>query len=594
MILSCSCAVLSLFQSRYNLVQAKRLLSYSRNAKKPGALKRLRLKMLNKDEQQQPQSLSLPQVNSGSGMMEQFSSKRSKLYNLWKSSTGNMTSSNILPDDMHISKYQMYSFRSVNTFSTQLKFCVRSPGNIGSRKNKLLISLCKQYLKSNLRRDEEVTSSSGESSTSSSNLSFDKYDQQFGNEVNRNELDTLKQRMSGFLARNISEVPVIIDLMDDYNNMNTTFHVTDQKGDVDVKLDTKFLPTMCRVTLDTPSNFEHEVSVEYPLEYVKSNGVALISDIDDTIKHTGVTGDKRSLFRNVFVNDIKTWLISDMSLWYNTLRDTRSVDFFYVSNAPLQLYDTIAAFVNRYYPVGPMYLKEYSGSLLASLMASSANKKLNSITKILETNPSKKFILVGDSGEQDFEAYISTALAFPEQIIAIYIRCCKNSLSDAGLNEVDVMKDLNALIREQYVKPINMHDSSTPGLKKTRPLPPIVPPKTLNLTQTQLETIRVSRTFPSVRFRPPPPTSPSKLLSDTLPPLPRRRTSHDNSYYVPSTQNDYNTYDGYFDKKADTWHRRVSLGIKQLLEMEKYNLGLMFFHDTSMPLEDSIRKIDGL
>jgi phosphatidate phosphatase APP1 len=44
------------------------------------------------------------------------------------------------------------------------------------------------------------------------------------------------------------------------------------------------------------------------------------------------------------------------------------------------------------------------------------------IEPILQRYPGRKFVLVGDSGEQDPEVYASIARKYPDQIARIYIR----------------------------------------------------------------------------------------------------------------------------------------------------------------------------
>ena len=44
------------------------------------------------------------------------------------------------------------------------------------------------------------------------------------------------------------------------------------------------------------------------------------------------------------------------------------------------------------------------------------------LTRIIQTFPDSRFLLVGDSGEQDLELYVSLAEQFPRQILGIFIR----------------------------------------------------------------------------------------------------------------------------------------------------------------------------
>lgn len=93
-----------------------------------------------------------------------------------------------------------------------------------------------------------------------------------------------------------------------------------------------------------------------------------------------------------------------------------------VSNSPWQLYPSIAKFLRKAgLPKGSMHLKHYNGFLYGLLEPKVQKKKFN-LESILSDFPQRKFILVGDSGEMDLEAYVNLACDFPNQILAIYIR----------------------------------------------------------------------------------------------------------------------------------------------------------------------------
>ncbi|PPQ69597.1 hypothetical protein CVT26_001585 [Gymnopilus dilepis] len=128
--------------------------------------------------------------------------------------------------------------------------------------------------------------------------------------------------------------------------------------------------------------------------------VRVISDIDDTIKLSGILSGARAVFHNVFVKDLKESVIPGMGEWY--------VD---QANAlPFQ-------------NTGSIKLRSYAGrSLFNGLLSAPAARKRAGVTDILDAFPESKFFLIGDSGEQDMELYADIARERPHQILAIYIR----------------------------------------------------------------------------------------------------------------------------------------------------------------------------
>lgn len=499
--------------------------------------------------------------------------------------------------------YPSYSRKlSDSIYVTELRGLIYSTGQ-RSKRNSILLSICKQFLRNDpppnveqrlesLQNDSNISldsSSTTSSSTSSGQLSM-------GDGVAPlTQEQVLRQRIAGFMNKHLPNVNLLTTLYNGSNDKMDQITVSDNSGGFNILLSTEFKPAGAKVKC-----LETGLVQDCQIFYVENSGVGLISDIDDTIKHTGIVGDKRSIFLNVFVNGFEQWKIQDMPLWYTTLKDSKAVDFFYVSNAPAQIYPILSEYIGENYPLGPMFLKQYSGNLLSSIMKSSAQRKLASILKICNDFPNKKFILVGDSGEQDLEAYVSAASQFPKQIIGIYIRCCKNSMSDESENDVRVMKALNDHIKKFYLDQIKEEDdipdliqfdsdsdsdvapAKTDKKQPVKKKPPQVPKKKPVLSDALQREISESKS------------------SGTQPPLPPRKPtrlkmrSMDNAVYsIPSSQNDYGTYSEFFDKKAESWNERVKVAVKKLKEND-VKASFMFFNDPILCLEDSINKIDSL
>ena len=83
---------------------------------------------------------------------------------------------------------------------------------------------------------------------------------------------------------------------------------------------------------------------------------------------------------------------------------------------------------------GSVRLKSYAGrSLFNGLLSAPATRKRAGILDILDNFLDSRFILIGDSGEQDLELYATMAKERPQQILAVYIRDV--SASDEGSKE---------------------------------------------------------------------------------------------------------------------------------------------------------------
>jgi len=150
-------------------------------------------------------------------------------------------------------------------------------------------------------------------------------------------------------------------------------------------------------------------------------GVSVISDIDDTIKHSHVAC-KRTLLRNTFLKRYEP--VAGMAEVYQQWAEAGAA-FHYVSSCPWQLYGEIADyFAEAGFPSGSFHLRSFRlrDHLIRRLLMMRRSGKAKIIFRILSTFPHRKFILVGDSGEHDPEIYGEAARRFPGQVERILIR----------------------------------------------------------------------------------------------------------------------------------------------------------------------------
>ena len=150
-------------------------------------------------------------------------------------------------------------------------------------------------------------------------------------------------------------------------------------------------------------------------------GLSVISDIDDTIKHTQV-GDRRAMLRNTLLRDFRP--VAGMAELYRRWAE-QGVVFHYVSGSPWQLYRPLSDFFrSQGFPAGSFHLKHFrlTDATAFNLSRSQEKTKLRAIEPILAAFPHRRFVLVGDSAEQDPEIYGRIARRHGEQIAAILIR----------------------------------------------------------------------------------------------------------------------------------------------------------------------------
>ncbi|GAB5404133.1 MAG: hypothetical protein Aurels2KO_23640 [Aureliella sp.] len=150
-------------------------------------------------------------------------------------------------------------------------------------------------------------------------------------------------------------------------------------------------------------------------------GISIISDIDDTIKYTDATRRKEML-ANTFLRPFT--VIEGMAQLYKKWHNAGCL-FHYVSSSPWQLYPALAELcTDSDFPNGSMHLRYFRvrDEMFKRFRRLRRNNKVAIIAGILRALPERKFVLIGDSGEQDPEIYRFLARRFPDQVTTIAIR----------------------------------------------------------------------------------------------------------------------------------------------------------------------------
>ena len=164
---------------------------------------------------------------------------------------------------------------------------------------------------------------------------------------------------------------------------------------------------------------------------IQPTGMSIISDIDDTVKISNVT-DKRSLLEHTFLLDFNA-APGMVDLYDEWQLDGLSLHF--VSSSPWQLYSPLVEFLDASgFSPSALNLKSvrFRDETLLDLFKKGTETKPAAIEKILNTYPGRRFVLVGDSGEQDPEVYAELITRYPEQVLEIYIRNVTGESADNG------------------------------------------------------------------------------------------------------------------------------------------------------------------
>ncbi len=193
----------------------------------------------------------------------------------------------------------------------------------------------------------------------------------------------------------------------------------------------------------TASLADGTVATPQPVLQVPAQaGIGVISDIDDTILHSGIT-DWKIAAQLTFLHNARTRKPLDgVAKLYQALQagaDGRGrTPIFYVSSSPWNLYDLLDDFMElNAIPCGPIFLRDIGTDTGKFLKTPGHGHKLERAKLLIERFPQLRWVLLGDSGQADAELYAEAAQAFGNRIAAIYIRDVDPDLDsplDAGVD----------------------------------------------------------------------------------------------------------------------------------------------------------------
>ena len=161
----------------------------------------------------------------------------------------------------------------------------------------------------------------------------------------------------------------------------------------------------------------------------------VISDIDDTIMHTGVANKFKMLWR-LFVADAENRVAFPGAAalcraLHSGATGHEANPMLYVSRAPWGIYDMLDEFFRQHeIPVGPvLFLREWGLSWRHPLPRKAEHHKRELIGHMLAFYHDLPIVLLGDSGQHDPEVYARVVADHPGRVLAVYIRNVSRSES---------------------------------------------------------------------------------------------------------------------------------------------------------------------
>ena len=265
----------------------------------------------------------------------------------------------------------------------------------------------------------------------------------------KGRLQALRTMLATFASREVADFPVELELADGEGNRSRHPGVTDSEGYVhfEIPLDPPQEPALHTRWEVVGLHWLNEEGPQCAEGHVLAPGadasLAVISDIDDTIIETGITGNFRDIARNwrrvLMQMPDERVLVPGADVFYNALgggavihADEATVGdrlaathhpFFYVSSSPWNLFSYLVAFQkSRGLPLGPIMLRDWGANRETFGSASHGAHKRAAIASILDTYPHMSFALIGDDTQGDLPAFADAVSDHPGQVRAVFIR----------------------------------------------------------------------------------------------------------------------------------------------------------------------------
>ena len=177
------------------------------------------------------------------------------------------------------------------------------------------------------------------------------------------------------------------------------------------------------VALTLPGSPSAPAGVAHVLVPSDAARFGVVSDIDDTVLQSHVATPLHAARMMLFENARTRLPFPGVAAFYRALVAGSGDDgnpIFYISSSPWNVHGVLADFLDAQgIPLGPLLLRDWD--LSRSLLANGAHKS-ERIRDVFATYPAMRFILVGDTSQEDPEIYADAVRTHPGRVLAIYIR----------------------------------------------------------------------------------------------------------------------------------------------------------------------------
>lgn len=149
----------------------------------------------------------------------------------------------------------------------------------------------------------------------------------------------------------------------------------------------------------------------------------VVSDIDDTVIHTGAWSTLRNLWTSFTGNVASRKVFDDSVALIRGLADNGRNPVYFVSSSPWNFHGFLdEVFRKAGLPDAPKFLRDYGFGEDQFITGRHGDHKGGAIDRIAAAHPDLPLVLIGDTGQQDAEIYADAAVRHPGRVARVILR----------------------------------------------------------------------------------------------------------------------------------------------------------------------------
>ncbi len=175
--------------------------------------------------------------------------------------------------------------------------------------------------------------------------------------------------------------------------------------------------------------------------------LGVVSDIDDTMMHTGAYSLARNLWTTFTGSAATRRVFPDAIVLMDHLNNHGRNPIFYVSSSPWNLHSFLERVFDRAGLIaGPMFLRDLGISETQFISGTHGDHKGSAIDRILGANPDLDFVLIGDTGQHDAHVYLEACHRHAGRIRAVILREPGPGPDDASRAAIASIRRLGVMV----------------------------------------------------------------------------------------------------------------------------------------------------